>query len=145
MIALGAAQDLISLRLSDFDLILASEFECSLDGFRAAAGEIDSAAGEVWARKGEQFFGVSLGDGSGELAGVSELKLCGLPGHRCSDVRDAVSDEVDRSGAGEIEIAMASGVVDIGTLAAHGRGKLFAEGAAEDRGHKESINGRCRR
>jgi hypothetical protein len=43
-----------------------------------------------------------------------------------------VSDEVDRGGAGEVEILIALGVPHIDAFAANRCGEVFAEGTAED-------------
>lgn len=134
MIALLAADDLVALRLSDFDLILARQLERGLNRFGAAAGEVDRASAEGFAGEGQQFLRVVFGDGRGELAGVDEFELRRLLGHRGGNFRYAVADEVDCCGAGEIEILLAGGVPDVDAFSAHGRGEIFAEGAAEDGG-----------
>ncbi len=140
VIALLAAEDLVAGGLSDFDLILACQLQRGLNRFRSAAGEVDSAAAKMFSGKSEQFFGIFFGERSGELAGVDEFEFRGLLGHRGGDFRDAMSDEVDGGGAGEIEILVALSVPHVDPLAANGGGEVFAEGTPEDRGAR--LDGR---
>src|ERR1039458_9658140 len=74
VITLLAAENLITGRLSDLDLILARQFQRGLDRFRSPAGEVDGAAAEAFSGERQQFFGVLFGDRGGELAGVNELE-----------------------------------------------------------------------
>ena len=141
MIALLAAEDLVAGRLSDFDLILAGELQRGLDGFRASGGEVDGTVAEILSGEGEKFSGILFGDRGGELAGVDEFKLGGLLGHGGGNFGDAVSDEVDGGGAGEIEIAVAGGVPEVNTLATDGGGESLAEGSAEDGGAGDGRSG----
>jgi hypothetical protein len=55
------------------------------------------------------------------------------------DFLDAASDEVDGGGAGEVEVAVAGGVPDIGALAAGGGGELSAEGTGEESGARGTL------
>jgi len=132
VITLLAAENLITGRLSDLDLILARQFQRGLDRFGSAAREVDRAAAEGFSGERQQFFGVLFGNRGCELAGVNELEFCCLRGHGGSNFGHAMSDEVDGSGAGEVEIAVAVGVPDVDAFAADGRGKTFAEGPAEN-------------
>ncbi len=134
MITLLAAENLVARGLSDFDLILAREFQRGLDRLGSAAGEVDGAAAEVFSGEREQFFGVLFGDRGGELAGVNELQLRGLLGHGGGNFGHAVADEVDGGGSGEIEILVAVGVPDVDAFAANSGGEIFAEGSAENGG-----------
>src|ERR1039458_9075046 len=94
--------------------------------------EKTSATGEVFSGERQQFLGILFGDRGSELAGVNELELRGLFGHGGGNFGHAVSDEVDGSGAGEVEITVAVGVPYIDAFAADGRGEAFAEGPAEN-------------
>ncbi len=80
----------------------------------------------------EQFLRVFFGDRRCELAGVNELELCRLLGHRGGNLRDAVSDEVDGGGSRKIEILVSVGIPHINAFAAHGSGKFFAKRAAKN-------------
>jgi hypothetical protein len=62
-------------------------------------------------------------------AAVDEVKTPGLRGHGGRDFCEAVSDEVDCGGAGEVEIFVAVGIPEIEALAAHGGGKVLAKGS----------------
>jgi hypothetical protein len=88
----------------------------------------------MFSRERKQLLGILFGYRSCELASVDELEFRSLLGHGRGNFQHAVSDEVDRGGTGEIEILFAIGVPDVDALAAHGHGKIFTEGPAENRG-----------
>jgi hypothetical protein len=88
----------------------------------------------MFSRECQQLLGVLFCDWGGELAGVDELQFRGLLGHGRENFRNAVSDEVNRSGTGQVEILFAVRVPDVNPFTAHGHGKISAERSAEDRG-----------
>src|SRR5579863_1858934 len=128
-----AAYNLMPVSLTDFDLILAGELKSGLYGLRATAGEVHGAVAEVVAGEGKQFLCVFLGDGSGELAGVDELKLRGLLGHSGRNLRHTMSDEINGCRTSQVQITIAVGVPQVHSLSADGGGKFLAERAAQNR------------
>ena len=148
VIALPATDDLESLRVPDFNLILPRQLERSFDGLRASAGEEYGPAFKAGPCECEQFFRVGLGNRSGELAGVRELELRCLLRHGSGDFRHTVPDEVHRGRSRKVDIALAAGVEQIDALAAHGRGIRFAKRPPQNgrgtgsRGHDENYRGR---
>ena len=132
MVALMTAQDLMTLWLCDFNLVLARKFQSGFNRFRSTTGEINGAILEMIAGKDQQFPRVFFGNGRRELAGVDEFQTRGLFGHCGRDLTDTMADEIHCSRAGEIKIAIAVGVPNVDALSANGCRKLFAEGAAEN-------------
>src|SRR5579862_1089687 len=123
----------MSASLADFDLILAGELKSGLYGLRATAGEVHGAIAEMVAGKSQQFLSVLFCDGSGELAGVDELKLRGLLGHSGRNLRHTMSDEIHGCRTSQVQIAIAVGVPHVRSLSADGGGKFFAERATQNR------------
>ncbi|SRR6266567_2969760 len=141
MVALLPAENLETGRLSDFDLILASQFQRGLDGLGAAAGEVDGAAAKMFSSEREQFLRIFFRNRGRELAGVDKFELRGLLRHGGGNFRHTMADEVDCGGSGEIEIFVAVGVPYVDAFAANGCGKVFAEGAAKNCGTRENGGG----
>jgi len=145
VVALLAAEDLVAIGLADLDLVLTREFEGGFNGLGSAACEVNSAAAEVGTSEGEQFFRVLFGHRRCELAGVDKLKVRCLFRHSRGDFADAVSDEVDGGGAGEVEVAIAGRIPEVYAFPAHGGREVFEEGAAKNGGstqgggHREII------
>ena len=127
MIALVATQDLMSLRLSNFDLILTSEFQRGLDRFRTARREVDGAISEVIASESQQLLRILLCYNGRELAGVNELQLRSLLSHRLRDFGDAMADEIHGGGAGEIHTAITVRVPNVNAFASYCEWKFLAE------------------
>lgn len=134
MVALAAAEDLIAIPRSDFDLILPRELERGFNRLGAAAGEVDAAALKGGTGKVEEFGRIFFGNLSGELTGVGELKLPGLRRHCGGDLGNAVSNEVHCGGAREVEISLAVRIPDVSAFAADGGGKVLTKGAMERSG-----------
>jgi len=78
-----------------------------------------------------------------ELAGVSELEGARLLGNGAGDLAHAVPDEVDGGRAGEVEVALAGGVVEPDAFAANGLRLRPAERAREGGGpgHRDRLSG----
>ena len=127
-----SAQDLMPARLPDFDLVLARKFQRGFNRFRPTTGEINGAILKMITGKDQQFLRVFFGDRSGELAGVDEFETRGLFGYCGRNLTDTMADEIHRSRAGQIKIAVAIGVPNVDAFSTNGCRKFFAEGAAEN-------------
>ena len=72
------------------------------------------------AGKVEKFGREVLGNRRCELAAVDELKLTRLFHHHVGNLAYAMADEIHSRGCGKVEEAVALGVPEIDTFAAHG-------------------------
>ena len=102
--------------------VVLGELPRGLDGLAAAAGEEDAVevAGRVARDPLGQLHGLRVGVGPQRHEG----ELGGLLGRRLGDVGAAVPELVDEQAGEPVEVALALGVVEVGTLAAHDHGHL---------------------
>jgi len=66
---------------------------------------------------------------------VDEFELRRLLGHGSRNLRHAVTDEIDSSGARKVKIAFSGGVPEVDAFSAYSGGETLAKGTAQ--------NGRC--
>jgi hypothetical protein len=139
MIALGPAEHLVTPGLSNLHLILSRQLEGGFDRLRTAAGEVHGAATKIITGELEQFACIVFRDRSSELAGVDELQLRRLPRHGGSDLRDSVSDQVYRCGAGKIQVALAFCVPQVNALATNGGRECLSERTPKNGGTRRVL------
>src|SRR5438270_5190160 len=127
MIALVAADNVPSIALPDFHLILARQLQCSLDRLRPSAAKVNRAVAEVLPGKLQQLARILLSHWGGELAAMHKFKRTGLLCHCLGNFRHAMADKVNRGRPTKIEIFFALCVPEVSAMAAHGRRERLAE------------------
>jgi hypothetical protein len=112
-----AADHLVAARLPDRLEVLAGDLPRRLDGLAAAGGEEDPV--QVTGRELGQPFGQRDRLRVGVGPQREERELAGLLVRRLGELLPAVPDLYDEESRQPVEVALAAGVPDVGTLAAH--------------------------
>ena len=136
VIALATRDEELALRLADLDEVLAREFQCGLDGFRATGDEVHVI--EIARCCGGQACGELLGHIRREERRVRIGQRAHLLADGLDHTRMPVAEARDGSTAAGIQIALAVGINEGHAFAADGGGQRLARVAMEDGG-----GGRC--
>ena len=135
VVTLAARNHAVTLRLVGFQMELARQLDGGFGGFRAAGGEVNTAAIlEIWRRKLQKTGGKFFRGRGMELRSMRECELRGLLGHGAADFGDAVADVDDRGLACGIQKTAAIGRNNPAAFAAHGDGIILAEISRENAG-----------
>ncbi len=120
MVALPTADDLVAFGVSALHLILARQFQGTLDRFGASAGKENGAIAKRRSCEIQNFPRKFFGNISREIAGVGELELRRLLGHGASNRRIAVPDKIDDGATGKVENLAAASVIQPYSFATNG-------------------------
>jgi predicted metalloprotease with PDZ domain len=135
VVALLAGDGAVTRRLLAFEKKLAREFDGGFGGFRAAGGEVDTAAVlKIAGGDGEDSAGKIFGGFGVKLRGMGEGDAVGLLCHSAADFAHAVADADDSGLARSVEEAAAVGGDDPAAFPADGDRIILAKIAGKERG-----------